>query len=99
MVPQVPQLEMEFAMMTTILQTVTMMEVTAVVLVYSSYIVQIVNALEDTTLAMVSQVHQLEMEFAMMTTMLQIVIMMVLTAVSFSLQFSTSFHLQNYIVS
>ena len=75
----------------------TMMVVTAVALVYSSNIVQIVNALGEKTL--VSQVQQLEMEFAMMTTILQLVTMMVETAVSFSFQFSTSFHLQNYIVS
>ena len=58
-----------------------MMVVTDVALVYSSYIVQIVNVLEDTTLVMISQVHQLEMDFAMMTTMLQPVTMMVETAV------------------
>ena len=57
-----------------------MMVVTAVALVYSSNIVHIVNALGEKTL--VSQVHQLEMEFAMITTILQLVTMMVETAVS-----------------
>ena len=58
-----------------------MMVVTAVALVYSSNIVQIVNALGEKTLPMVSQIHQLEMEFAMMKTMLQTVTMMEVTAV------------------
>ena len=58
-----------------------MMAATAVALVLSSNIVQIVNALGETILAMVSQVHQLEMDFAMMETMLQNATMMVETAV------------------
>ena len=81
MVPQVHQLEMEFAMMKTTRQNAILMVVTAVALVYSSSIVQIVNALGEKTLAMVSQIHQLEMEFAMMATILQPAAMIVWTAV------------------
>ena len=56
-----------------------MMAVTAVALVLSSNIVQIVNVLGETTLSMVSQ---LEMDFAMMITTMQNAIMMVVTAVA-----------------
>ena len=89
-------LAMATVMMEITIKNATMMVVTAVALVLSSNIVQIVNALGKTTLAMVSQVHQLEMEFAMMTIMLQPVTMMEMTAVGFSIQYIILYVVQHH---